>query len=569
MKKIAFILLIFSAAAAFGAGQTFQKRPGLYVISVEKALNLPEDDIDLATAVLLVGKRWDPSINIDYYRNKVDQLASTVISRLNGRGPMYNSRETIDIINKLLFDELGFKPIDNADNPQDLFLHTVLDNKRGYCLSLSILYLSIAERLGMPISGVVVPGHFFVRYSDGTQKINIETTQKGANAPDKHYITEFKIPTDDRKTIYLNNLGKKETIGCFFNNLANIYFNLDDLDNAYYYQQKAVEITPLLAEARTNLGNILLKKDMVDMAIEQYTTAIKINSQDAKTHHNLGNAYRKKELFDRAVEQYNIALKLDPNYIEIYKGLAQAYHSQGLTEKAIVILNKAIDVNSRDPDIYTTLGGIYQDKQNYYEAISKYRLALVLKSDSVPAAYGLAYAYFQNQMYYDAIEQFRTVLYYEPDNAKAHFGLALAYNKLGWTEDETEAYQKAVKADPQMAPAWQNLAQIYMTQKQYTRAIEAYQQVIKISPSADIFYNVAVAYSSQKLNSQAEQYYLKAVELNPDYPEAHNNLAITLYMLKKYESALEHALTAKKLGFNVSEDLIEQLQKLTGVKPKS
>ena len=569
MKKIIFIFSLFFTVSLFASQQLTYNPDGLYVNSVEKALHLDEEDIDLATAVLLVSKRWEPSIKLENYRDRIDEMAITVLDRLGGHSSLSNSRKTIEIINKLLFDELGFSPVANADNPQDLFLSSVLDNKRGYCLSLSILYLSVAERLGLPLHGVVVPGHFFVRYADKGKSFNIETTQKGASPPDEHYIKEFKIPQDKEQAVYLQNLGKKETIGCFFNNLANVYFDLNNIENAYYYQQKAVDINPLLAEARTNLGNIFLKKNMVDSAIEQYQIALKINSADAKTYHNLANAYRRKERPDEAIRLYNTALEFDPNSIEAYKGLAQTYYSKGLTDKAIITLKKAIDVNSRDADIYITLAGIYQDKQNYEQAISNYRLALAIKNDSVPAAYGLAYAYFQNQMYYDAIEQFKAVLFYEPDNAKAYFGLGLTYNKLGWTGDEISAYQNAVKAEPNMAPAWQNLAQVYMNQKQYALAAQMYQEVIKLSPSADIFYNLGVAYSAQQQYSEAEKYYLKAVELQPNYPEAHNNLAISLYMLGQYEQALKHAETAKEQGFDVSDDLLEQLYKILGVKAEN
>jgi tetratricopeptide (TPR) repeat protein len=576
MKKIIFIFLVFFTASLFASQQLTYNCQGLYVNSVEKALHLSEEDIDLATAVLLVSKRWDPSLNLGSYRDRIDEISLTVLDRLNGVNPLLNSRKTIKIINELLFDELGYSPVANADNPQDLFLHSVLDSKKGYCLSLSILYLSIGERLGLPVYGVVVPGHFFVRYSDKGKSFNIETTQKGASPPDEHYIKEFKIPRGKEQAVYLQNLGKKETIGCFFNNLGNVYFELDNIENAYYYQQKAVDINPLLAEARTNLGNIFLKKNMVDSAIQQYQAALKINSTDAKIHHNLANAYRaaaglaptgsKSDLLDNAIEQYNIALGFDPNFIEIYKGLAQTYYSKGLTDKAISILKRAADVNSRDTDIYITLAGIYQDKQNYDEAISNYRIALALKNDSVPAAYGLAYAYFQNQRYYDAIEQFRAVLFYEPNNAKAYLGLGFTYNKLGWAEDEIAAYQNAVKADVNMVPAWQNLANAYMGQKQYALAVQMYQQVINQSPSADIFYNLAVAYSAQKQYSEAEKYYLKAIELQPNYPAAHNNLAIALYMLGQYEQALKHAEIAKEQGYEVSSDLLEQLHKILGVK---
>ncbi len=570
MKKIAFVLLIFFTAS-LSASQNLSYNPrGLYVSSMEGALQISDDDIDIATAALLAGKRWDPSIGIKYYRGKIDEMAISVLDRLNGQSPLSNGRRTVQIINKLLFDELGFTPVDNADNPQDLFLNSVLDNKKGYCLSLSVLYLSIAERLELPVYGVVVPGHFFVRYDDETSKpFNIETTQKGASPPDEHYIKEFKVPQDKRQAVYLRNLSKKETIGCFFNNLGNVYSELNDIENAYYYQQRAVDINPLLGEARMNLGNILLKKNMVDLAIQQYQAAIKINSTDAKAYHNLANAYSKKELFDDAIKQYNIALGLDPNFIEIYKGLARAYHSKGLTERAVGILRRAIDVNSRDAELYITLAGIYQDEHNYDAAISNYRLALALKNDSIGATYGLAYAYFQNQMYNDAIEQFRAVLFYEPANAKAFFGLGLTYNKLGWVEDEMAAYQNALRADPDMVSAWQNLAQAYMNQKQYEPAIKAYQQVIDRNPSADIYYNLAVAYSLQEQYTEAGRYYLKAVQLQPNYPAAHNNLAISFYMLHQYKQALEHAEIARQQGYDVSPDLLEQLYKVLDVEPQT
>ena len=66
----------------------------------------------------------------------------------------------IPVINDYLFNELSFKTIDKATDPYDLFLHSVMDRRQGYCLSLSVLYLSIGERLGLPLYGVVVPGHF-------------------------------------------------------------------------------------------------------------------------------------------------------------------------------------------------------------------------------------------------------------------------------------------------------------------------------------------------------------------------------------------------------------------------
>jgi tetratricopeptide (TPR) repeat protein len=553
-KSICLFILFLFALPSYAV-----VRSGYYPNSIEEVLKLDNDKIDLASSVLLVSKRWNSEFNSNYYINMIDRLAQDVSAKV---GPNAGNRKTCEAINNLLFKEMGFKAIDNADNPDDLFLNTVIDNKRGYCLSLSILYLCIGERLDLPLHGVVAPGHFFVRCGEGADAFNIETTQMGGTAPDSHYIEKFKIP-DNGSGVYMRNLTKKETIGCLFNNLANVYMNNEQIDYAFYYQKLSVALTPMLAEARTNLGNIYLRKNMTDLAIEQYETALEINSQDAKTHHNLGNAYRKKGAFDEAIKQYNIALKLDPNYVEIYKGLAWAYHSKGSDERAIAYLKTAADINSRDPDIFIAIAGIYRDRKQWDPAISNYRRALIIRTNSVDAAYGLGYVFFQKEMYYEALEQYRTAVYYQPLNANAHMGLALVYEKLNWPEEEIQSYKNAINADPNFGGAYQNLANIYMERKQYDLAAANYETAVKLNPKdADLYFNLGVSSSARDLHEPAKEYYLKTIELKWNFPAAHNNLAVALYSLGKYQQALNHAKIAKQQGYNVSEDFINQLTKL-------
>jgi tetratricopeptide (TPR) repeat protein len=64
------------------------------------------------------------------------------------------------------------------------------------------------------------------------------------------------------------------------------------------------------------------------------------------------------------------------------------------------------------------------------------------------------------------------------------------------------------------------------------------------------------------LYEPAKEYYLKTIELKWNYPAAHNNLAITLYSLGKYQQALNHAKIAKQQGYDVSEDFLSQLNKM-------
>lgn len=102
------------------------------------------------------------------------------------------SRETrlkwrIHALNALFFSELGLKSVSAKRNPSCIYLRTVVDQREGNCLSLSLLYLVVAESIGIPLVPVLASKHVFVRYDDGTSRQNIETTRRGRRIPNGLY----------------------------------------------------------------------------------------------------------------------------------------------------------------------------------------------------------------------------------------------------------------------------------------------------------------------------------------------------------------------------------------------
>jgi len=206
------VLLLATAQAS--AALANQNKRGLRAFTIDGVLRLVEDEIDMGTAALILSRDWGTTQTLHSYRGRIDDMAEEILKTLREKRLPVDYR-ALPVINAYLFEEMGFRAVETADDPEDLFLHVVLDRKRGYCLSLSILYLAIAERLGLPMFGVVVPGHFFVRYDDGRQQFNVETTSKGAIVPDSHYIEKFKPPTRPL-SLYMKNLTQRQTLGCFF-----------------------------------------------------------------------------------------------------------------------------------------------------------------------------------------------------------------------------------------------------------------------------------------------------------------------------------------------------------------
>ena len=502
-------------------------KAGLYSRSIEQVLRLRDDQVDLATAALIISEYWSEMVNGRRYQSALDEMALEIRDRLAQQRLRADFR-AIPVINKYLFHELGYSSISEASDPNSLFLHTVMDRKQGYCLSMSVLYLSIGERLGLPLHGVVVPGHFFVRYDDGRVRFNIETTSKGGNASDEHYINKFKVPTLNGRSIYLKNLTKIQTLGCFFNNLGNSYSDVGNMESALLAFERAVEINPTLSESRANLANIYLKQGQITYAINEYHAALDINPNDAKTHNNLGNAYIQRGSLSYAVSEYMQSIRLDPNFVDGYKNLALVYSKQKRYGRAVAELKKAIVLGVQDAGCYSQLGDIYSQMEDYGQAVNHYKKALKIQHDFLDA----------------------------------HYGLAICYSKMGMVEDEIWQYKMILAIKPDMLSALVNLGNAYFGQDKYSVAITHYKKAVLLEPNEPmVYYNLGAAYSNNENYKQAVDAYLKAVELDPSIGDAHYGLAFGFYQLKKYDSAWKHIKIAQDLGVEVTKDQLDAIKR--------
>jgi len=519
------ILLGFAALPAFGqlanAG-----RAGIYVKSLDQVLRLQEDDIDIATAVMIASEYWSDIVAGRRYLERLDAMAVEIQKRVQQQRLPMDFR-AIPIINDYLFNEIGYRTISHANDPNDLFLHSVMDGRQGYCLSLSVLYLALGERLGLNLYGVVVPGHFFVRYDSGRVRFNIETTSNGASPPDEHYMTKFSVPDNVNDTIYMKNLTKRQTLGCFFNNLGNVYSDIGDIDTARVALERAVAINPTLSESRANLGNIYLQKHQVTEAIQQYKGALQLNPNDPKTYNNLGNAYTQLDRLNEAVTSYRQALTLDPNFTDAYRNLALVCTRQERYSEAVSNLNRAARVEPKNALIYNQLGDVYYRMRNYGTAEAQFHKALSLKTDL----------------------------------AEAYHGLGICYREQGQPANEIQAYKGALAIKPDMLPALINLGNACFNQKDYTSAIQYYNRAVTIKPDdAWIHFNLGSAYSNIEDFERAVKAYVQAVTLDPKIGDAHHGLAYGYYRLQRFDLAWKHMNIAKSLGVKIADDQVQAIK---------
>jgi len=120
-----------------------------------------KEPLDLARAALAIAHEEYPSLDEAAYLGKLDEIADQVMRSLP---PGALAERRVGRLNLVLFRELGFRGND-ADyyDPRNSFLNEVLDRRLGIPLTLSLLYLEVARRCGLPAEGVNFPGHFLVK----------------------------------------------------------------------------------------------------------------------------------------------------------------------------------------------------------------------------------------------------------------------------------------------------------------------------------------------------------------------------------------------------------------------
>ncbi len=125
------------------------------------AIALPDDEIDLARAGLLVAKAEYPYLDIEPIIESFDALASRVVIRAGGD---HDPLAQVEALNSVVIADLGLKgATESYYDPKNSFLNDILERKTGIPISLAIIYMSIGARAGIALGGTAMPMHFLVR----------------------------------------------------------------------------------------------------------------------------------------------------------------------------------------------------------------------------------------------------------------------------------------------------------------------------------------------------------------------------------------------------------------------
>jgi regulator of sirC expression with transglutaminase-like and TPR domain len=228
----------------------------------------PEAALELDRAALLLAAEEYPQLELESYLAQLDQFAAR--ARATDE-PQASPVTRLLRLNDVLFGELGFRG--NTENYFDVrnsFLNDVLERRTGIPITLSVVYLEVARRLGLPLLGVGLPGHFLVKYQDEADEILLDPFHDGRLLTENdcfRMILQMYQGNLVFHRSYLNAVTKKQILTRMLQNLKGIYARAGDQFKTLSVIERALLITPAApAEIRD--------RGLVYAALERFTPAI-------------------------------------------------------------------------------------------------------------------------------------------------------------------------------------------------------------------------------------------------------------------------------------------------------
>jgi len=236
-----------------------------------------EPAIDLARACLLIAQDAYPGLDVEGYLGEIERLAA----RLRGRlAEADDAEERIAALGEFLFADLGYTG--NADNyydPRNSYLNEVLDRRTGIPLTLSVLYMEIGRRIGLPLEGVSFPGHFLVRVQLRGSLLVLDPFSGGLPLSETDLRARLRrvIPAGATGPVPLEELpleqflepaGKRQILARLLRNLKGIYREADK-------PERLLEVLNRMRVVAPEAHGELRERGLLYQRLECYRAALK------------------------------------------------------------------------------------------------------------------------------------------------------------------------------------------------------------------------------------------------------------------------------------------------------
>jgi regulator of sirC expression with transglutaminase-like and TPR domain len=205
----------------------------------------PDPEIPLAEAALWVAAEAYPALDVAGYVGRLDRLGRELLPRLAGADTDW---ERAARLVRFLHGEKRFAGNrEQYDDPRNSFLNEVLERGRGLPITLSILYMEVGRRAGLPVAGIGFPGHFLARLGAGELPIVIDAFD-GRIATHADCEARLRAALGPRvafdPALHLRAATPREILVRLIGNLKHVYVRIHDYERALACCDRILMLVP-------------------------------------------------------------------------------------------------------------------------------------------------------------------------------------------------------------------------------------------------------------------------------------------------------------------------------------
>ncbi|MEE9559124.1 MAG: tetratricopeptide repeat protein [Candidatus Brocadiales bacterium] len=342
--------------------------------------------------------------------------------------------------------------------------------------------------------------------------------------------------------------------------MAKALIGTKDLVVAAEEARKAELLYPGNEGAKVLLGGIYLKMDMFGDARVKYNEALALSPRSVNALNNLGVAYVGQGRLDDGITQYLAAIEIDPRLSRTHMNLGRAYYRKGMLDAAGVEFDKALDMNPGLAGTYEGKAMIAESEGKWEEAIGYYERSLGLLGEDKYLQKAeiydhLASSYSKKFMTEQAISELLSALEMRLSAIKGYDAQGLDYYGSDLYEEAFRCWERSVNLGPVLAKRYDRLGVYYSRAGRYDEAALVYRNAAGMYPQNEskalMHYRIADIMVEDGMLVSAIVEYEKAIELDPRLARAYTGLGV-VYDKK---GQLEKAVAKHKKALEVDPNL--------------
>ena len=312
---------------------------------------------------------------------------------------------------------------------------------------------------------------------------------------------------------------------------TNLLYNLGRREEAYAVSRQLLREHPNLLRVRLNLASLLQKAGNLEAAREEAQKVLAEFEEEASRDdpvrlyalHLLGRNLLNSERYEESEQHLLKVVELNPEFPEVHLNLAQLYTLMPeSSEKAVPHFQKVVELVPGLASARLHFGKTLLDLGKVHQAIAQLEKAVELDTDSQEAYYRLASAYRK-----------------QGNIAKTQEVLS-RFQEL----DSKSRLQERSRAKAQTF-----YKEAYTNRDNVEKAIQAFEKAVELFPDYhEAHYGLAQSYLNRSRPQEALKQIERALRLQPHNPSYHHIRALCLQELRNIPSALEAARSAARLN---------------------